>query len=83
MINTCAQCGEIVLEGKLCPTCHGIGVLCPSCGNILTVESSSQMVTEKEIALVTYFHCNNCDKDWERKVTYIGEPVKFSQKFWG
>ena len=83
MINTCTHCGEIVLKDKVCPTCYGFGIRCPSCGKFLTVMSSSQMVTEKEIALVTLYHCDNCNTDWERKATYIGEPVKFTRKIWG
>ena len=84
MINTCIYCGDIIPEGtQVCPNCLNDGVLCPECGSVLEVMDVSQCIIDNKFMLCTLYHCNNCHLDWEREANYIGEPVKFTRKFWG
>lgn len=82
-MERCKACGEVITINKTCPTCHGLGVLCPDCGGRLSVMSTSTMFSETQFTLITMYNCAQCGADWERNATYIGEPVKFTRKIWG
>jgi len=84
MINTCVYCGDIIPKGmETCPICFNRGVVCPKCGDTLEVMDTSNCIIDDKLTLCTLYHCNSCHLDWEREANYIGEPVKFTRKFWG
>lgn len=84
MVDICVCCGDIVPEGThVCPHCLNGGVSCPNCGKKLEIMNTSTCIINGKLTLCTLYHCNNCHLDWERETNYIGEPIKFTRKFWG